>query len=106
MSSGFKGVRIMKSVFMLLILTSFLVCSMGFAQSPLVRKDVHVLKNATDDQCQAAANGRAGPQDMVGYSGAGEFTGTTGPGVRSCTNCAVDYRTQDCVCKLCYYYFN
>lgn len=97
----------MKRSIICLILMMLSIFSIVFAQQgPMIQNNVHVLQNATPSTCQAAASGRAGPADMVGYSGGGEFSGTTGPGVRSCTGCAVDNNSGDCVCKICYYYFN
>ena len=90
-----------------LIFTLMLCCICGgvFADSTTVQNNVIILHDATAATCKAAANGQSGPSDDTSYSGAGEFTGTTGPGIRSCSGCAVN-AANDCVCSSCSYYFN
>jgi len=87
----------------------FLICStVVFAQGdvePEVKSNVTILQNATPAQCEAARNADTGPVDVEGESSLGGYTGTSGPGVRSCENCAVDSQ-QNCVCGTCYYYYN
>lgn len=72
---------------------------------PSVSQNVHVIKNATPQQCTPSWNGRAAPETVVDESGYGDNTGMA-QGVLSCTGCAIDSSSNDCVCAKCYSYFN
>lgn len=98
----------------LFIALFILLCSL-FAQlqlhaegmsSPIIRYNVPILQNASPSQCQAARRGQAAPEEVNAYTGAGGYSGSSGPGVRSCTGCTVDPSSQNCICRTCYYYFN
>src|SRR5690242_18775653 len=100
---------IMKLFYIALILTGILLNMMSttvFALPPIIRYNVLLLQNATSAQCDAAKNGRAQQEEAQSYSVAGNYSGLTGPGIRSCTRCTVRYPSHDCVCSTCYYYFN
>ena len=100
----------MKCLFILLILQGLLILAIqsAFANyvEPDVERNVHILQNATPTACQAASNGSSGPQDVTSDTRYGAYNGTTGAGIRSCSDCAVDPTSGDCVCRICYYYFN
>jgi len=97
----------MKSINKILIL--LIICfnsAFVFASEPVITYDVRLLQNATQAQCMAAQNADVGPVHEEVYSSAGEYDGDSGPGVRSCSGCKVDYSTKDCICRTCYSYFN
>ena len=95
----------MKFFFMILILQGILISS-AFADPPMITKNVPVLQNATPEQCPYEWDGRSGPADITVNSGMGQESGTTAPGVRSCTGCAIDPNSNACVCRTCYQYFD
>jgi hypothetical protein len=93
--------------FLVILCSLFFKMSSAFAVvSPVIQHNVSILQNATPAQCRAAQQGRAAPTDVESYSGFGEYTGLSSPGMRSCSGCAVNSQSEDCVCKTCYYYFD
>lgn len=72
---------------------------------PTVSRNVHVIQNARPSQCPSSWNGSASPEIVQDLSGYGNNTGIA-QGVLSCTGCAIDASSNDCVCSKCYSYFN
>lgn len=93
----------MRNYFILLISLFFIN---AYAQSTIVSHDVHVLQNATQSQCMNYRGGYAGEADVEAFTSYGGFTGTSGAGVQTCSDCAIDPNSNDCVCRTCYSYFN
>lgn len=88
--------------------SAFLACHLLYAQDnipPVISRDVTVIKNATPSQCTSSWNGQANPEIVVNESGYGDNS-EIAQGVLSCTDCAIDSLSKDCVCKTCYSYFN
>jgi len=97
----------MKPIFILLILQLiFLSYTKAFAGPPIVSFNVHVFQHASPSQCSGSWRGRVGPEDVSSYTRLGDVNDLSGPVVRSCTGCAVNSRSHDCVCRRCYDYFN
>jgi hypothetical protein len=92
---------------LLLILSIFgvvLSCGIAAAGEPVINYNVHVGHNLP--QCNSTWEGRMGPYSEEILSGIGENAVQTSPVVRSCTGCALNNQSQDCVCKTCYDYFD
>ena len=90
--------------FYLLLIGS--VAAFAASVEPVINYDVHVVQDAKPDQCPASWEGTIGEDQEVRYSGAGQETGITSPGVNSCTDCAIDKASGDCVCGTCYEHFD
>lgn len=73
---------------------------------PSITNNVHVITNTTPQQCPVSWKGSAAPETMTVATGQGLDTGVDTIGVQSCTGCAFDSSTRDCVCRTCYQYFN
>lgn len=99
----------MRSFFTLLILQALLFATGTlFAEDispPSITQNVHVLTNTTPANCPSSWNGSIAPDETTGVSGYGIESGTA-VGVQSCTGCAFDNNSRDCVCKTCYGYYN
>lgn len=95
----------MRFLIMLLIVQGMFFTTVASATPATfsVKNGEHVLRNITPSQCPASIEGAAGPENVVAYGDDGEYQGTTGPGMRSCTNCK--FISGDCVCD-CTYNFN
>lgn len=99
----------MKRIYSLIAVCAFALVSLyAFAEDvePVISTNVHVVSGATPEQCPASWSGDIGEDQQVGFSGAGEETSNTSPGVRSCTGCAIDNKSGDCVCAKCYDYYD
>jgi hypothetical protein len=92
----------------LIILTQLLlfISPISNAVPPVINKNVHVIQNATTAQCPTSIRGKVGEANVITYSGIGEQDDESAPGVRSCTGCAIDSQSGDCVCETCYDYFD
>ncbi len=75
------------------------------ADQPMISKNVHVMKNATAAQCTSSYRGTANP-DVTQYNTALGQTDAVGAAVRSCSGCAIDPASHDCVCRTCFAYSN
>lgn len=99
----------MKSIFWILILQSLLLLSgsviAGIITAPSVNRNVHVIQNTTPSGCPRSWNGEIGPEEVSEATGYGMQSGTA-VGVQSCTGCAFDSKSHDCVCNRCYGYYN
>lgn len=95
----------MKASFITLILHVFLFISFSvFAQAPVnITHDVHVNQGG---QCPSTWRGRVGPEDTANYSSFGEYNALSAPGILSCTGCARDPQSNDCICHTCYADYN
>ena len=94
----------MKRALLLFVLYSIFTATMAFAE-PIVTNNVHVFPNATPTQCTADWNGDSQPIEDEFATGSGGGNIIT-PGMLSCTGCAIDTSSGDCVCKTCYDYTN
>jgi hypothetical protein len=93
----------MKHIFTLLI-SAFLIlfCTSIFASpEPVISHNVPVVMNAQPSQCPSSYESDAAPEDVQTYSSFGDVNTLSGPGVRSCSNCAID-SNHNCVCQTCY----
>ena len=85
-----------------LFFIGLLFSSALFASSePIVYHNVTVATNVQGSQCPATIDSDAAPEDVQSYTGFGDVNSLSGPGIRSCTNCAVD-NNKNCVCETCY----
>jgi hypothetical protein len=99
----------MKPIYKHLACVGLSVISMAVfagAVEPVISHNVHVVKNATPAQCNASWEGDIAPASAVDDTGAGSQTILTAPGVRSCSSCAIEQASGDCVCKTCYDNYN
>jgi len=96
----------MKSILKLLIISISFIASASAVAEPIVTRNVHVIRNATASQCPSSYNGRGSDEISTTVSGAGQNNNIATPGLLSCTGCAVDNTSGDCVCKTCYSYTN
>jgi len=98
----------MKAILTLIIFSALLVgCASGVQTANVDAKlNVHVIQNATPQQCTATWKGNTAPRPEVSYSRIGEVTTLSPPGDRSCTGCAIDQGSGDCVCKKCYDFYS
>jgi hypothetical protein len=91
---------------LLVIMSAFIFISSNavFADDvePVINYNVSVIKNATPAQCTASWDGDISADQEVTTDGDGMQTSTTSPGVMSCTGCAIEQKSGDCVCKTCY----
>lgn len=95
------------------VITSFIallvLTSTAFAEDvapPAISKNVHIMRNTTPAQCPASWEGQASTEMFAEASGMGLNTGIPLVGVQSCSHCAYDSKTSDCICATCYGYFN
>lgn len=72
---------------------------------PVINYNVHVIKNTNPSQCPSSWNGSISPETITNESQYGTSYGTA-IGVQSCTGCAFDNQSGDCVCNTCYGYYN
>lgn len=75
------------------------------AQEPIEHLNMHVFSHATPESCTATWSGSGGELAVDVLSGYG-MNNSEAPGVMSCNGCAIDSSSQDCVCKVCYEYYN
>jgi len=73
--------------------------------APIVTRNVHVVPHATPSQCPSSVESRSSPVGQTDLSRFGSGT-VESPGILSCTGCAIDNASGDCVCSTCYDYFN
>ncbi len=74
------------------------------AVEPAISYNVHVIQNASPGQCQPSMRNDTGPGDTQNNTRFGQLD-TSNPGVRSCTGCAIDSQSGDCVCRTCYTHY-
>lgn len=97
----------MKSSFLSLVLLGIFVTTTAFAQAPIISRNVHVVHNATPSQCPSTWNSKGASENVgVVYDTGGGQYNAVNPGIDSCVNCAIDSKSQDCVCGTCYSYYN
>lgn len=92
----------------LLLGGAVLTLAVAHAQSSpvVVSHNVSVVNNAVPSQCTETWRRRVAPEEITTtVSQYGNYS-VGGPGVRSCTGCGYDKRTQSCLCATCYDYFN
>ena len=93
-----------------LLIASLLVLTFtnayAFAVEPIINNNVHVLKGVTPSQCPSSWRGNPGTTDIQVDSGEGMSNAAVGSGVTSCTSCAFDQASGDCVCATCYSNYN
>lgn len=89
----------------IMLIGLFFFTTSVFAE-PVINKNVHIIKNATPAQCLSSMRGKAGEAMDTTYTGVGEQDIESAPGVRTCTGCAIDSASGDCVCETCYDYFD
>lgn len=96
----------MKRILFVFIMTSgLMLTSAVFALPPVVNYNVEVMQNATPAQCNDW-RGQIGPEEnstAAADTSADGLQDMGGPGVRTCTGCAVN-QSGTCVCKTCYDY--
>jgi hypothetical protein len=87
-----------------IIVAGLLLVSNVYAMDvePVITHNVTVISNPTQGQCKSSWNGQVAAGQQTTYSGAGDQTGITSPGILSCSHCAVDQNSGGCVCKTCY----
>lgn len=92
-----------------ILISLMLIVNVAYAQGgdePLISKNVTVIPKGGSGQCTPSWKGRTYPEAETVLSGAGETQAQTGAMLRSCTDCAVDSQSGDCVCGTCYDYYN
>lgn len=94
--------RLALTVFLLLSSTA----TFAYVVAPVINYNVHVLKNATPAQCTSSMESEIGAEITQVDSAYGNNDELTSPGVQSCTDCAIDSQSKDCVCGTCYQHFN
>lgn len=96
----------MRAIVTLFILGTVLLTSQAvLADPPDITYDVPVVANATPAQCTSSWRGDASPASGIDISRFGSDS-VEGPGVVSCTGCAIDNSSGDCVCHTCYSYYD
>jgi hypothetical protein len=93
----------MKKGLSFLIFISVFIFASAWASEPLISKNVHVVQNATSAQCPATWRGTGNPDIAERNTALGQAD-VVGSDVRSCTGCAIDKKSGDCVCSKCYDY--
>ena len=88
----------------LIVCHLILFISFSAVAEPIITRDVPVLEHVDPSQCPSSWRNEAGPADVT-HPHLSQYD-TSGPGVRSCTDCYYQSSTQNCVCKTCYSYFN
>lgn len=89
----------------LFILCSALIGSQAiFADAPDITHNVVMMSGATPAQCPSSMRGDAAPASGIDISRFGS-NDVEGPGVQSCTGCAIT-QSGNCVCHTCYSYYD
>lgn len=95
-----------KLVILLIIQCFMLISGVTHAAPPVINRNVTIMPSASSSQCPSSFRSRIGSDIITTYSGLGEQDDESAPGVRSCTGCAIAQGTDDCVCNVCYDYFD
>jgi hypothetical protein len=94
--------RLLIALFLVLTYTN----SYAIAVEPSINNNVHVLRGVTPSQCPSSWRGNPGTADIQADTGEGMSNSAVGSGVTSCTGCAFDQASGDCVCATCYNNYN
>lgn len=95
---------------MRILLAFFVFCSalvgsqIVLADPPDITHNVVVMTGSTPSQCTSSMRGNAAPASDIDISRFGS-NDVEGPGVQSCTGCAIN-QSGNCVCKTCYSYYD
>jgi hypothetical protein len=73
---------------------------------PVINKNVHVMQNVTPAQCPTSWRGNASATDITNETGRGTSNYQVATGIQSCSGCAFDQASRDCVCATCYDDYN
>lgn len=97
----------MQTILRLLAITVMLFgCGIIFAAQPIITYNVVVKQNTDAAHCPASWGGESGNDILTEVSGQGINDGIDTAGIESCTDCAFDAKTHNCVCKTCYGYYD
>lgn len=94
---------------MRIVLILFMFCSalltsqMVLADAPDIDHNVQVMSGVSPSQCPSSWRGDADPATGIDISRFGSDD-VEGPGVQSCTGCAI--QSGNCVCQTCYSYYD
>lgn len=73
---------------------------------PAVSNNVTVMRNINAAQCKSTWSGTISPEVLSVNSRFGSDNTGALAGVQSCSGCAFDSKTNSCICKTCYGYYN
>ena len=92
---------------LLMLLAAVAISAYAFQSPPMISNNVHVITNATPQQCKSYESGKVAPSEQFTVNSRfGSGNGEGNAGVRSCNNCKIDPASNDCVCASCYSYYN
>lgn len=99
----------MRTKFVMILVFATIAFNVSYADmavEPVINKNVHVLRGVTPSQCPTSWMGNPGSADINADTSGGVSNSAVGSGVRSCTGCAFDQASGDCVCATCYDNYN
>lgn len=73
---------------------------------PVISHNVPVMQNSSPSQCPTSWRGAVSPEAVTDLSDYGIDTGVEMVGVQSCSSCAFDQTSGNCICGTCYGYYN
>ncbi len=78
----------------------------AFAVPPVIQHNVLIIHDASPNQCPSSMQGDMTAEVDNVASAFGGDDELTSPGVQSCTGCAIDQQSGNCVCSTCYKHFD